>query len=82
MSTLNDLGPTDPTTGTTVVLSSYQTWRAEPLSWWTWRETLSVPPVESSRTARPAADPKTLDPEAEEEEELSTPSPVGDDVRD
>jgi hypothetical protein len=37
---------------------------------------------ESSRTARPAADPKTLDPEAEEEEELSTPSPLGDDVRD
>jgi hypothetical protein len=67
-STLHGLDPSNPATGTTVVLSSYQTWARR-----TTREVdLEGNPVHATRqqtgTSRPTADPKALNPEAEEEE--------------
>jgi hypothetical protein len=93
---LDEVGEVNTPVPSTVVLSSYQTWARRTTKLVDMEgNTIRATRQESSRTARPAADPKTLDPEAEaeefdedvltgeeEEEELSTPSPPTDDIRD
>ncbi|KAJ5162548.1 Helicase C-terminal [Penicillium capsulatum] len=79
------LDPSDPATGTTVVLSSYQTWARR-----TTREVdREGKPVTRARrptwASRPAADPRTLDREGEEEafdEDLLTDDEDNDDDHD
>ncbi|KAJ6089266.1 Helicase C-terminal [Penicillium canescens] len=67
-STLDGLDPSNPATGTTVVLSSYQTWARRT----TRVVDLEGNPVHATRqrtgTSRHVADPKAKDPNAEEEE--------------